>query len=245
MKKKILIIALAVALVAIMVSGSLAYFTAEDKVENTFTIGSVLIDIWENNTPTDSDKVVFEKPLVPVVDMTDLVNDPGYAAKVVKVENTGKNAAYIRTHIAVPTALLGYLELKVNNEGWAFNGTLAGSSTATVDGVAYTVFTYDHTAAVEPGKFTAELLQGAYLKSEVDIKDNPATASADLEFCKSDGNGGYIFSGFVAHKKVDGGYSANTLAILVAAEAIQAQGFENGATNALNSGFGTNTNPWQ
>lgn len=245
MKKKVLTIALAVALVAIMVSGSLAYFTDNDEVTNTFTVGSVLIDIWENGKATDSDKVVFEKPLMPVVDMTDLVNDPGYAAKVVKVENTGANAAYIRTHIAIPTALIGYLELKVNAEGWVFNGTLAGSGTATVDGVAYTVFTYDHTAAVDPGKFTAELLQGVYLKKEVDIKDNPATASADLEFCKLDGNGGYTFSGFVAHNKVTGGYSSNTLAILVAAEAIQAQGFENGATNALNSGFGANTNPWQ
>ena len=113
-----------------------------------------------------------------------------------------------------------------------------------MDAVAYTVFTYDHTVAVDPGKFTAELLQGAYLKSEVDIKDNPATASADLEFCKPDGNGGYSFSGFVAHNKVDGGYTSNTLNILVASEAIQAQGFD-GATNALNSGFGKNTNPWQ
>jgi len=49
----------------------------------------------------------------------------------------------------------------------------------------------------------------------------------------------------VAHNKTDGGYKSNTLTILVASEAIQAQGFTNGATNALNSGFGTNTNPWQ
>jgi len=245
MKKKVLTVALAVALIAIMVSGSLAYFTAEDKVDNTFTFGSVLIDIWENDKPTDSAKVEFKEPMMPIVNMNDPVNDPGYAAKVVKVKNTGANAAYVRTHIAIPTALIGYLELKVNTQGWVFNGTLAGSSTATVDGVAYTVFTYDHTAAVEPGKFTAELLQGAYLKSEVDIKDNPATASADLEFCKPGSNGDYIFSGFVAHNKTDGGYKSNTLTILVASEAIQAQGFTNGATNALNSGFGTNTNPWQ
>lgn len=244
MKKKVLIIALAVALVAIMVSGSLAYFTAEDKVDNTFTVGSVLIDIWENNAPTDSDKVVFEKPLVPVVNTQDVTQDPGYAPKIVKVKNTGKNDAYIRTHIAVPTALLDYLELRFNLAGWTLNGTIAGSSTATVDGVAYTVYTYDHTAAVTPGTFTAELLQGAYLKSNVDLEEN---ASGNLMFILRDADGNKIAgSDFVAHtKNPDGSYTSGAVNILVAAEAIQAQGFNNGATNALNSGFGAYTNPWQ
>ena len=245
MKKKVFTVALVVALIAIVVSSSLAYFTANDKVTNTFTVGSVLIDIWENDEPTDKEEVVFEKPLVPVVDMDDLTNDPGYAKKVVKVENTGNNAAYIRTHIAVPQDLVGYLELRMNLEGWSLQGSLAGSSTATVDGVDYIVYTFDYETAVQPDEFTAELLQGAYLKSEVDIKDNPATPSADLEFCKPDGDG-YVFSNYVAHSKVDGGYTSNTVTILVASEAIQYQGFENStATEALNAGFGEGTNPWQ
>lgn len=242
MKKKVMAIALTLALIAIMVSTSLAYFTAEDEVTNTFTIGSVDIEIWENDEITDSDVVEFDEPMMPVVNMDDLVNDPGYFAKVVKTQNTGENAAFIRTHIAVPTALVGYLELYIPLSGWEY----VCSSTATVDGVAYTVFTYDHTAAVDADAFTSELLQGVYLHPTVDIKDNPDTPSADLEFCKPDGNGGYTFSGFVAHNKVDGGYTSNTLNILVASEAIQAQGFENGtATAALDAGFGANTNPWQ
>ena len=40
MKKKVLTVALVVALIAIMVSGTLAYFTDNDEVTNTFTIGS-------------------------------------------------------------------------------------------------------------------------------------------------------------------------------------------------------------
>lgn len=245
MKKKVLSVALVVALIAIVVSGSLAYFTAQDEVTNTFTVGSVEIEIWENGTAT-TETVRPIGQLLPIVNSADPASDPNYLAKVVKVENTGLNAAYVRTHIAVPTALIGYLELKVNLEGWTFNGTLAGSSTATVAGVDYTVFTYDYKTAVAPNAFTGELLQGTYLKSEVDIKDNPATASADLEFCKPDGNDGYDFSGFVAHNKVDGGYTTNTVCILVASQAIQAKGFEGGtATEALNAGFGANTNPWQ
>ena len=240
MKKKILAVALAVVLLAIMVGSSLAYFTAEDKVTNTFTVGSVRIEIWENDEPTDEDEVVFEKPLVPVVNTDDVTKDPGYEAKVVKVENTGANAAFIRTHIAIPKDLIGYLELNISQDGWSY----IGSSTAAVDDVNYIVYTYDHDAAVEPGKFTGVLLQGAYLNSKVDIKDDPTTARADLEFCKPDGNGGYTFSGFVAHIAENGAYTSNKVQILVASEAIQAQGFEGKtATEALNAGFPTK-NPW-
>ena len=47
-----------------------------------------------------------------------------------------------------------------------------------------------------------------------------------------------------SHEKVTDGYEATTLNILVASEAIQAQGFTGGATAALDAGFGANTNPW-
>lgn len=242
MKKKVLTVALVIALIAIVVSSSLAYFTAEDKATNTFTVGSVRIEIWENGEPTDTDEVIFDKPLLPVVNTEDVTADEGYAAKVVKVENTGKSDAYIRTHIAVPTKLIGYLELKVNmdNSDWSY----LGMTQATVDGVDYTVFTYDYLQAVAGDGFTAELLQGAYLKSEVDLKDDPATEAEDLVLCKPNGDGTYTFSGYVGYTAGNGGYTANKLQILVASEAIQTQGFD-GATAALNAGFGTGTNPWQ
>ena len=52
-------------------------------------------------------------------------------------------------------------------------------------------------------------------------------------------------SGFMAHEKAATGYTSTTINVLVASQAIQAQGFDNGATNALNTGFGQGTNPWQ
>ncbi len=240
MKKKVLAIALAVALIAIVVSGSLAYFTADDKVTNTFTVGSVLIDIYENDKETDSDIMEFEDPLVPVVNVENPSEDVSYIKKAVEVKNTGINDAFIRTHIAIPTKLVGYLYLDLDAAGW----TRQADSAATVEGVDYTVFTYDYDTAVTSGNFTTELLKGVYLGSNVDIKDNPDTASADLEFCTPNGDGTYTFSGFVAHNKVDGGYTSNTVCILVASEAIQTRGFEGGTpTAALNSGF--TGNPWQ
>lgn len=242
MKKKALSVALVFALIAIMVGSSLAYFTDADQVSNTFTIGSVLIDIWENDKATDNDVVEFKDPLLPVVDLQDVTQDPGYTAKVVKVENTGSNDAYIRVHIAIPTQLVGYLYLDLNETGWIRQP----DTNATKGGVNYTVFTYDYNSSVKPGDFTTELLKGAYLHSNVDIKDNPDNATGDLEFCTPNGDGTYTFSGFAAHSKVTNGYTSNTVNILVAAQAIQTQSFETvGATSALNSGFGVGTNPWQ
>ncbi len=243
MRKKVLAVALVLVLMAIMVSGTLAYFTAEDKVTNTFTIGSVKIEIYENGEATPDATKPLGK-LIPIVNTTTPNADDSYMDKVVDVKNIGLNDAYIRTHIAVPTALINYLQLDVNTDGWTFNGTMAGSSTATVGGVDYTVYTYDHSAAVAPGAFTNELLQGVYLKSNVDMEED---ASGNLVFILRDSHGNKTHSSdFVAHtKNTDGTYTSTVVNILVASEAIQAQGFANGATNALNSGFGVNTNPWQ
>ena len=237
MKKKVLTVALVLALIAIMVSGTLAYFTDNDEVTNTFTIGSVKIEIYENDSATTSDTISFGK-LTPVV-KENPSDDASYIDKVVDVKNIGANDAYIRTHIAVPTALIDYLQLDVTTTGWSY----IGITTASVGTTAYTVFTYDHTAAVAPNDFTNELLQGVYLKSDVDLAEN---ADGDLVFVKKTNGEITHNSGFVAHtKNTDGTYTSANVNILVASEAIQTQGFDNGATAALNSGFGANTNPWQ
>jgi len=233
MKKKILTLALVVALVAMMVGGTLAYFTAEDKVTNTFTIGSVKIEIHENDKPTESDTMPFGK-LVPIVDTENPAGDESYIQKAVKVENVGANSAYVRTHIAIPTALVGYLYLDLNEAGW----TRREDSTATVDGVGYAVFTYDYNAVVAPKEFTTELLKGVYLGSDVDLEED---ANGSLWFVrKTDGEITHQ-SGFLAHTKTDNGYTTNTVNVLVASQAIQADGFSD-AASALDCGF--TANPW-
>lgn len=243
MKKKVLSIALAAALIAIMVSGSLAYFTAEDKVDNTFTIGSVLIDIYENGVATPDAAKAMGK-LTPIVNTDNPSADESYTKKAVQVKNTGANDAYIRTHIAIPTALVDYLQLEVPNPlaGWTFVGQTAAS--VGTEAMPYTVLTFDHTAAVKPGEFTSLLLQGVYLKPNVDLEED---AAGNLQFILRDAQGNKTHSsGFVAHtKNTDGTYTSAVVNILVASEAIQAQGFDSGATKALDSGFGANTNPWQ
>jgi len=235
MKKKIMALALAVALIAIVVGSSLAYFTAEDKVTNTFTIGSVKIDIYENDQVTDTDTFTFGK-LTPIVNVDNPSEDESYMKKVVEVKNTGKNDAYIRVHVAVPAALADtYLRLDWNlsDENWVVNS----KSLAFVDDVEYDVYTYDYKVPVAPNAFTAELLKGVYLDSTVDLQEN---ANGDMEFIRRIGD--YIDeSGFVAHtKNDDGSYTSVDINVLVAAQAIQADGFADYEAALANF----TTHPW-
>ena len=241
MKKKILTLALVVALIAIMVGGTLAYFTADDEVTNTFTIGSVKIEIWENEEVTDKDTIEFDDPLTPIVNTTNPSADDSYQDKVVKVKNTGVNDAYIRTHIAIPTALVDYLVLDVDANGW----TQQADSTAKVGEVDYVVYTYDYNTAVASGKFTTELLKGVYLAADVDLQED---ANGNLLFVKKENGAVSENSDFVAHTKNGNSYTSTVINVLVASQAIQAQGFETDATdatdatNALNTGFANH--PW-
>ena len=113
MKKKVLAIALAVVLIAIMVSGTLAYFTAEDEVTNTFTIGSVEIDLWENGV--EAGETMSMGQLIPVVGSDPTKETDNYQLKAVQVKNTGLNPAYVEVFIAVPKVLddAGVLKLRV------------------------------------------------------------------------------------------------------------------------------------
>ena len=221
MKKKVLLITAIVAILAIAVSGTLAYFTAEDSATNTFTIGSVKIEIYENDKATGDDSIELGK-LTPIVNEDKPSEDESYIEKVVDVENTGANSAYIRVHIAVPSALAyNYLCLDLTDEGWERVAT----SSAVVDKVEYEVFTYDYMTAVAPGEFTNELLQGVYLASDVDLL---ADAEENLVFIRRSEGEVISNSEFVAHtKNDDGGYTTSKVNVLVAAQAIQADGFAN------------------
>lgn len=234
MKKKILALSLAVALLAIVVSGTLAYFSDTDEVTNTFTVGSVKIEIFENNVATDKDTMEFTKPLTPVVN-ADPSQDESYIHKAVKVQNTGLNEAYIRTCLAIPSKLVDYLELDVS-EDWVERPDL--ETTVIKEGIEYTVYTYDFGTEVAPNAFTPDLLKGVYLASDVDLEED---ANGSLWFVKKANGEITKQSGFLAHTKTANGYQTNIISVLVASQAIQAQGFAN-ATDALNTGFPQN--PW-
>lgn len=236
-KKKLLAVALAVCLIAILSFSTLAWFTDTEEMKNTFTVGSIKIKQHEEQLDENGDPEPFEdnKVLIPVVNEDDPSADPNYQDKIVTVENVGSNPAYVRTHIAVPKSLVGYLDLDVSDgNGWVFDF----SNEVTVEGQAYVVYSYHYDAVLEVGITTPELLKGVYLYAEVDMKTNPE--SGDLEFCKwNDQKGEYDFSGF-AVQNADG--TVHTVDVLVATQAVQSQGFGS-AVEALTAAFGSST-PW-
>lgn len=86
MKKKIISIALVVAMIAIIAAGSFAYFTDTKQADNTFTVGNVKIELTEpswNTNGNESDDVY-----------------PGEALpKDPTVKNVGDNPCFVRVKV--------------------------------------------------------------------------------------------------------------------------------------------------
>lgn len=210
MKKKILTLALVVALIAIMVGGTLAYFTADDEVTNTFTIGSVEIEVVED----------FESPktMIPVV--TPDETDPNYINKDASVKNTGKNAAYVQMYVAIPKALdavKAFVVVPAQEGGWEDAPVLVGE--AEIDGLTYNVYRYRYDSILAVGEETPNAITAAYLAPELDYDHDT--------------------NKFVMNGTAINGYTpGETIEIYVAAQAIQAEGFAD-YDAALNTGFAT------
>ncbi len=88
MEKRVISIALIIALVAVIAAGSFAYFTDTTKsIDNTFTVGNVKITLtepnWEGSGSKDAPEVYAGEPL----------------AKDPTVTNTGANPCFVRVSV--------------------------------------------------------------------------------------------------------------------------------------------------
>ena len=226
MKKKILVLCLVVAMLATaVVSGSLAWFTDNDEVTNTFTIGS--IEIEQHEKDNNGNDFVQDQQLLPVVNVENPKDDPNYKAKVVTVENTGKNDAYIRTFIASPKTMDGKLVLDYADDMGTWVEKIYCPD-ITIDGIVYKVECYVYTLASKAT--TPVLLEGVYLDASVDVQENP-NANNRMEFCWKGEDGEWVFSGFAVE-------DATKINVLVATQAVQTAGFINRDV-ALESSFGS------
>lgn len=98
MKKKILSIALVVAMIAVIAAGSLAYFTDTESKDNVFTVGKVDITLNEKNA--DGTPFTQNQKLYPGTKTQN--NIP----KIVTVTNNqGSEDAYMWAEIWIPSAL--------------------------------------------------------------------------------------------------------------------------------------------
>ena len=236
-KKKYLALALVLILLSMVIAGgSLAWFTATDEVNNVFTIGSISVE--QHETDENGNPFVQDQLLMPVVGEGNVENDPYFIHKVVTVENTGNNPAYVRTWIALPKQLEGILCYVTNDIDWkAEPDTIA----FTLDGVEYITrcYVYQHileaSTAVGQKVFSKPLLNGVYLDAAVEIQDNPATTSTNLEFCKVT-NGTYTFSGYEVFDAMGNPISGKVIDLMIVTQAVQTEGFTN-PDDALNTTF--------
>lgn len=110
-KKKIGLIATLVCCIAILASGTLAYFTAEETAYNVITTGSLSMILHEE---TDGGKPFPTEGVVGVVPNTDVT-------KKVYVENSGNVDMYVRISVEQaidPELNLKYITLDLNTDDW-------------------------------------------------------------------------------------------------------------------------------
>lgn len=141
MKRKLLIVSVLAILVAVTAAGTLAYFTDTGTAHNVITTGNVKIELneWADEACTQ-----------PFQDKTGVM--PGTkVTKIVKVENTGTGAAFVR--LRVEKNVYGAnqepmdtkpVSLNFNNTDWIYSES---------EGEGY----YYYNRALEPGKTTEPL----------------------------------------------------------------------------------------
>lgn len=252
-KKKILVLALSLAMVAILaVGGSLAYLTDNKSATNTFTVGNVKIALIEQERGENGLQAFTQhKKLYPIVGSAqgeqDEYNMPvakNYVDKMVTIKNTGSEKAYIRAYFALPSVLDdGYETFNAGKNVLHFNfgNTAAGASTdgvqwiwmhgskwnyfeTTISGIKYNVYYADYYQAVDADATTEQLVKGVYLDKSFEMRDD----------------GAYAFGEKLA---LDEGWNWSEVSCPVFAVACQAEGFDNAAA-AIEAAFGKNYNPW-
>ena len=259
-KKKILVLALSLAMVAILaVGGSLAYFTSEDKATNTFTVGGVKIKLIEQQrgenglVPFEQDKVLY--PIVGSAqgekDQYGMPTAKNYVDKMVTIENTGRSAAYIRAYFAIPSALDdGYetFNAGLNVLHFNFGNKVVNGVISSTEGAEW-IWTHG-------GKWNYFETEIGGIKYNVYFADYYQAVDAgktteqlvqgvylDKSFDSKD-DGYYAFGKKL--KDVDAFVSTDnsvTVTCPVYAVAVQAAGFDN-AADAITAAFGANYNPF-
>lgn len=227
MKKKILTLSLVAALVVTAIGGTLAYFTDTDSDVNTMTLGNVDIDQLEKDRYGADFK---NQDLFPMVDNRELdgegnpvdptVGKDGLFSndmanvidKIVTVENKGSEAAYIRTILLFETA-------KVYE---------AGSSTDYKDAHA------EYIGVLGDFAYTGETVTVNGVEYAIAVKvyaDPVAAGNSTTPSLKQ-----FFLAPSANNEVID--LFGEEYTILALSQAVQSEGFANGAEAALNEAFG-------
>lgn len=266
MKKKLLAIGLAVAVLAVTIVGmSIAYFTDTDNKTNTFTVGNVKILLNEQERQLNDDGSTIlgtftqNKPLFPIVgsaqgdkDQFGLPTAANYVDKVITITNTGASDAYVRAYFAIPSALDdGYDTFNAGLNILHFN-----FGNKVVDGNVYTTYQDEWIWKNENDswKYFETTIDGisynVYYADYYDVL--PATETterfvdgvyldAGVDF-DDQGNMTITRNGQTSPVNL-GGIELDSLNCPVFAIACQAAGFDT-AEEAFTAAFGANYDPW-
>lgn len=264
MKKKLLAIGLAVAVLAVTIVGmSIAYFTDTDNETNTFTVGNVQIDLIEkqrNDNHTDLEDFEDGKVLMPIVgsaqggkDQWGLPTAANYVDKVITIENTGAYDAYVRAYFAIPAALDdGYETFNAGLNILHFNF----GNKVDENGNVYTTYQdewiwldddnnwkYFQTTigGIDYNVYYADYYQKLPANATTERFVDGLYLDAGVDF---DDNGNMTITRNGETEIVNlGGINLNSLNCPVFAIACQAAGF-NTAEEAFTAAFGANYDPW-
>lgn len=209
-KKKILAIALVVAVLAIVSIASLAWFTDTDEVTNVFTFGEVSITMHDEDgegNPFNGEDGLTKQPLLPGVPVD----------KIVYATNDGNptlpgNEAYVRAFIGVPEKLDKVLDLTFDTENWTKD---SDNYIAEIDGIRYKVYQFTYNTPLEAGQKTSNVLTKVELDEKVDYDHEQDKLFIPTEDGKE----------IITFEIND----LREMKIPVAMQAVQVKGFENAA----------------
>lgn len=198
MKKKLIALTL-VTILAILAFGSatIAYFTDTATANaNTFTVGSVKIELQQNNVENSSDIVPGRK-----IDLQPTV------------KNTGKSAAYVRIRVLIPVGLFDVLD---KTSCWNTDALNSPVPTVTSNAVSY--YQVNNTLVTENNAFIVTRNEKQYYSFDFTYANSlgatETTVSCWDYICISTSADNADLSGIT------------TFDVLVEADAIQAEGFD-------------------
>ena len=177
-KKKLVTIAIVVVMIATLSFSTLAYFTAQDKVTNNFTVSSSMtdfdIDVWEEVPGPDNTPIEVGKGNTGTNGTTYTNVLPGVEyLKTVHVTNTSGNEL-AGQYIKVEVTFTGYKALKSMGEGtsnYDCTGMLKGANFSSDKAVNSVGWWYDSSAT----KYSTdgnEATYTFYLKSVLENEDD-------------------------------------------------------------------------
>lgn len=256
MKKKLTAIFLCVALVAIAIVGaSLAYFTDTKSATNTFAVGNVKIELFEQQRGENGlEPFEQNKKLYPIVgsaqgekDEYGMPTAKNYVDKMVTIKNTGSEKAYIRAYFAIPSALddgyetfnAGKNVLHFNFGNKVENGVVTSTEGAEWIWMHGNKWNYFETTigGIKYNVYYADYYQA--VDAGATTEQFVSGVYLDKSFDIKDGKC-YAFGEEVT---LDDGWNWNSVSCPVFAIACQAEGFDNAAA-AMDAAFGANYNPW-